>query len=85
VPELTLRQHQVLCLATWTNRQIARELGITEQSVKGHFTKIYRALLGRAPYRAPRSGRIQALMCALECGMVGLEDIAPCHESDGGT
>jgi len=76
--KLTRRQHQILCKATHTNKQIAVELGVSERTIKNHFTNIYRSLLGASSFRAPRSGRTQALVRGLEEGIIEFDDIAAC-------
>jgi DNA-binding NarL/FixJ family response regulator len=45
-PELSPREREVLLLLTegLANKQIARRLGIAEKTVKGHLTRIFRAI-----------------------------------------
>ncbi|MDX6538896.1 MAG: hypothetical protein QOI71_506 [Gaiellales bacterium] len=45
-PTLSQREHEVLALAArgYANKEIARTLWITERTVKGHFTRIFRKL-----------------------------------------
>jgi DNA-binding NarL/FixJ family response regulator len=46
LPELSQREHEVLALAArgYANKEIARSLWITERTVKGHFTRIFRKI-----------------------------------------
>jgi DNA-binding NarL/FixJ family response regulator len=45
-PTLSQREHDVLALAArgYANKEIARSLWITERTVKGHFTRIFRKI-----------------------------------------
>jgi DNA-binding NarL/FixJ family response regulator len=45
-PALSQREHDVLALAArgYANKEIARSLWITERTVKGHFTRIFRKI-----------------------------------------
>jgi DNA-binding NarL/FixJ family response regulator len=45
-PMLSQREHDVLALAArgYSNKEIARSLWITERTVKGHFTRIFRKI-----------------------------------------
>ena len=45
-PALSQREHDVLALAArgYANKEIARTLWITERTVKGHFTRIFRKI-----------------------------------------
>lgn len=45
-PTLSQREQDVLALAArgYANKEIARSLGITERTVKGHFTRIFRKI-----------------------------------------
>lgn len=76
-PTLTRRQKQVLCLATFSNRQIASILGISDRTVAHHFTALYERLdLGHVS-QAQGCRRIVAVTEALRLGLVTLDDIAP--------
>jgi DNA-binding NarL/FixJ family response regulator len=61
--DLTKREHEVLRLvaAGLANKQIARRLGISEKTVKGHLTRIFHAI--------GVSGRTQAALWAERSGL----------------
>lgn len=67
---LTPRERQILIRARFTNRQIATEFGISHQTVKNHFTHIYRKLCPEG-----FKGRIPALIIALRTELITLDDI----------
>lgn len=71
---LTPQELEILRLATWSNREIADELGLKHQAVRHLFSSIYVKLLGPGPtYRRPRCA---ALVKALRLGLVRLEELA---------
>lgn len=66
--ELTPRQIQILGLATFSNNEIAYILNVSAQTVKNHWSNIYR-YLGLTP-RAGESIRLKAIIIALERGLI---------------
>lgn len=73
---LTPRQREVLCLAAYSNREIARRLGISHQTIKNHWTAIYRRLLPDNRSHARDVNQIRALLAALRQGIVELSDLS---------
>ena len=64
--KLTPRQLAVLKLTIWTNREISIRLKISEQTVKNHWSDIFRAMGVQS--------RCEAMLMALDTGLLTLED-----------
>ena len=73
IAHLTPRERQILTLAAFSNGQIARRLGVSTQSVKNKWTRIYRKLgLNGGPNK-----RIRAVTAALQWGILFLDELHP--------
>ena len=68
---LTPREHELLRLLLLPNKRIARQLNITESTVKNELTALY-AKLG---IPGGKSKRLAAIHRALDAGLVRLEDL----------
>jgi DNA-binding CsgD family transcriptional regulator len=77
-PDLTPRQLQVLRHATRKGLWIARRLAISPETVKNHFTNIYRALGIRGGTGSLK--RWRALHRALGLGLLALGDVDPADD-----
>ncbi len=73
---LTDRQKQILCLACYTNGDIARILNIAHSTVKNHFNVIYKSLGLGGVLPTPRARRTVAITTALRHGIIALSEIA---------
>ena len=73
MPELTQRQHQVLCLMALTNREIAALLGISHRTVNNHLNGAYSRLNINGDTSVGK--RILALQTMLRLGLVTLDEI----------
>lgn len=73
---LTPRQREILCLAAYSEYQIAVRLGISPMTVRNHWANIYDRVLGE--HRERESGnmvRTKALTMALRAGLIVLNEI----------
>lgn len=77
--QLTQREMDCLCRVAFTNRQVARQLGISVQTVKNHLTAVYSKMDVNMPpsgiYDLEGQRRLRALIRALKLGYLRLDEV----------
>ena len=80
---LTPRCRQILCLAALSNQEIARKLGISAQTIKNHWSEVYRVLERIARERgmhgpwARSCKRAWAVWVAVNCHVIEVCELDP--------